>query len=151
MRKFIGAAALAAILAIGAAAPAAQAQTADRVYDQGPVWNIAYIQTKPGMFDEYMAYVRNTWIPIQEAEKAAGYVIDYDVLSVDNPRDGEADVILITKFKDSSILDRPLAVSDALMAKTFGSVPKSNQAAVKREDIRTLRGSMNAREMVFPK
>ena len=149
MHKLLGAAALAAFITFGASA--AQAQTAERTYDMGPVWNIAYIETKPGMFDDYMAYVKNTWIPIQEAEKAAGYVIDYDVLSVDNPRDGEADVILITRYKDSSILDRPLNQSDAIMAKAFGSVKQSNVAAVKREEIRVLRGSMNAREMTFSK
>ena len=150
MQKLLRAAAVAAFLTLGAAS-VAQAQTAERTYDLGPVWNIAYIQTKPGMFDDYMAYVKNTWIPIQEAEKAAGYVLDYNVLSVDNPRDGEADVILITKYKDSSIFDRPLAQGDAVMARAFGSVKQSNVAAVKREDVRTLRGSMNAREMTFGK
>lgn len=150
MHKFFSAAAAAAILIL-ALPTAVSAQTADRTYDLGPVWNIAYIQTKPGMFDDYMAYVKNTWIPLQEADKAAGYVVDYDVLAVDNPRDGEPDVILITKFKNSAVFDRPLAETDAIMAKAFGGVKQSNVAAVKREDIRVLRGSMNAREMVFPK
>lgn len=150
MQKLLSAAALAAVLAIGAAT-AAQAQNAERTYDLGPVWNIGYIETKPGMFDDYMAYVKNTWIPIQEAEKAAGYLIDYDVLAVDNPRDGEPDVILISKYKDSSIFDRPLDQGDAIMAKAFGSVKQSNVAAVKREEIRVLRGSLNAREMTFGK
>lgn len=151
MRQLLCAAAAAAILAVGAAAPAAQAQTAERTYDMGPVWNIAYIETKPGMFDDYMAYVKNTWIPLQEADKAAGYVVDYDVLAVDSPRDGEADVILITKFKNMAVFDRSLDELDASMAKTFGSTVKSNQAAVKREELRVLRGSMGAREVVFKK
>ena len=150
MHKLLGAAAAAAFLTFGATLPV-QAQTADRTYDMGPVWNIAYIETKPGMFDDYMAYVKNTWVPLQEADKTAGYVVDYDVLAVDNPRDGEPDVILITKFKSMAVFDRPLDELDATMAKAFGSVVKSNQAAVKREEIRVLRGSLGAREVVFKK
>lgn len=150
MQKLFSAAALAAVLAIGAAT-AVQAQTAERTYDMGAVWNIGYVETKPGMFDDYMAYVKNTWVPLQEADKAAGYVVDYDVLAVDNPRDGEPDVILITKFKNMAAFDRSLDEVDTVMAKAFGSAVKSNQAAVKREDIRVLRGSMGAREVVFKK
>ncbi|HYG25879.1 MAG TPA: hypothetical protein VD906_03140 [Caulobacteraceae bacterium] len=149
MKQFIRAAAAAAILA--ACATPALAQTADRTYDLGPVWTVAYVETKPGMFDDYMAYVSSTWTAIQEAEKAAGNVLDYHVLAIDSPRDGEPDVILLTKLKNMAVFDRPLAEGDALMAKAFGSVKQGNVAAVKREDVRVLRGSLTAREMTFGK
>jgi len=151
MKQFVRAAALAAMLVTGAGVTGAQAQTAERNYDNGTVWTIAEIETKPGMFDEYMSYVGGTWRAIQEADKAAGYVVDYHVLAVDSPRDGEADVILITEYKNMAAFDRPLAENDAMMAKAFGSLPKSNQAAVARENVRVLRGSRNARELTFLK
>lgn len=140
----------AAVLALGLS-NAAMAQNAARTYDLGPVWQISYIETKPGMFDDYMAYLNSTWRNIQEADKARGDVLDYRILTVDSPRDGEPDVILMTEFKNMAVFDRSLDENDAIMAKAFGSVPKSNQAAVSREQIRVLRGGVTARELTFKK
>jgi len=135
-------------LAIGASA---QAQNAPRTYDLGPVWQVSYVETKPGMFDDYMAYLNSTWRNIQEADKKKGDVLDYRVLSVESPRDGEPDVILLVEYKNMAVFDRSLDEADATMASAFGSVPKSNQAAVSRESIRTLRGNITARELMFKK
>ena len=35
----------------------AGAQASTRAYREGPVINVSYIRTKPGMFDKYMAYL----------------------------------------------------------------------------------------------
>jgi hypothetical protein len=142
---------IAALVASLALAGAVQAQTAERVYDNGPVWQIAYIETKPGMFDDYMAYLDSTWRNIQEAYKKNGDVLDYRILAVDSPRDGEPDVILMTEFKNMSVFDRSLAEQDAIMAKSFGTVIKANQASVSRESLRKQRGMVTAREMKFLK
>lgn len=129
----------------------AQAQNAARTYDLGPVWQVSYIETKPGMFDDYMAYLNSTWRNIQEMDKKRGDVLDYRVLAVETPRDGEPDVILLIEYKNMAVFDRSLDEGDAVMATAFGSVPKSNQAAVSRESIRVLRGGLTAREMKFKK
>lgn len=146
MRTILVSAVLA--LAIGTSA---QAQNAARTYDLGPVWEIGYIETKPGMFDDYMAYVNTTWRAIQEENKKRGDVLDYRVLSIDNPRDGEPDLILMTQYKNKAVFDRSLDEQDAIQAKAFGSVIKGNQAAISRESLRTLRGGMSARELTFKK
>ncbi|MGH6997540.1 MAG: hypothetical protein ACREEO_05055 [Phenylobacterium sp.] len=146
MRTILVSAALA--LAISGSA---MAQNAARTYDLGPVWQVAYIETKPGMFDDYMSYLNSTWRGIQEADKAKGDVLDYRVLAIDSPRDGEADVILMIQYKNMAVFDRSLEEDEATMAKAFGSVPKSNQAAVSRESIRVLRGGLTARELKFKK
>ncbi|KRB52042.1 MAG: hypothetical protein V4514_15300 [Pseudomonadota bacterium] len=129
----------------------AQAQNAARTYDLGPVWQVSYIETKPGMFDDYMAYLNSTWRNIQEMDKKKGDVLDYRVLAVETPRDGEPDVILLIEYKNMAVFDRSLDEGDAIMTTAFGSVPKSNQAAVSRESIRVLRGGLTAREMKFKK
>jgi len=149
MKSFIRAAALAATLTL--AAGAASAQTAERVYDNGPVWVISYVETKPGMFDDYMAYLSTKWREVNEADKKAGVVLDYKVLAVDSPRDHEADVILMIQFKNMAVFDRPLAEMEATSAKAFGSVVKSNQAFASRESMRTNRGGLTTREVVFKK
>jgi hypothetical protein len=103
------------------------------------------------MFDDYLAYLNSTWRSIQEAEKARGDVLDYRVLAIDSPRDGEADVVLMVQYKNMAVFDRSLEEGEAVMAKAFGSVPKSNQAAVSRESVRVLRGGLTARELTFKK
>jgi hypothetical protein len=147
VRTILTAAALAAVLTT--AASGAMAQTAPRTYDLGPVWEIGYVETKPGMFDDYMAYLNTTWRAIQEENKKKGDVLDYRILSIDSPRDGEPDVILMIQYKNMGVFDRSLDEADATQAKAFGSVIKSNQAAVSRESLRKLRGGMTARELKF--
>lgn len=150
MKMFMRAAMLAAGLTL-CAAGAAQAQTAERVYDNGPVWVISYIETKTGMFDDYMAYLSTKWRETNEADKKAGYVLDYKILAVDSPRDHEPDVILMVEYKNMAAFDRPLAEAEATSAKAFGSVVKSNQAFAARDAMRTNRGNVTAREMKFIK
>ena len=144
MKMFMRAAALAAGLTL-CAGSAAQAQTAERVYDNGPVWVISYVETKTGMFDDYMAYLSTKWRETNEADKKAGYVLDYRILAVDSPRDHEADVILMVEYKNMAAFDRPLAEAEATETKVFGSVVKSNQAFAARDSMRTNRGNVTAR------
>lgn len=130
---------------------AAQAQTAERVYDNGPVWVMSYVETKPGMFDDYMAYLAGPWKQLQEAGKKRGDILAYHVLSVDSPREHESDVILLIEYKNMGVFDRSLGELDKDTAAVFGSTVGGNKAAVKREDIRILHGGVSARELVFPK
>ena len=153
MKKIFAAAAFSLALAAGGTlgVSAANAQNAERVYDNGPVWTISQVETKPGMFDDYMKYLSTTWRQIQEAEKKSGRVLSYKVLSVDSPRDHEADVILMVEYKNMAAFDRTGAEQDAATAAAFGSTVKANQSSVARETLRVLRGSQTARELVFTK
>ena len=150
MKTFFRAAALAAAVTF-CGLGAAQAQTAERVYDQGPVWVITWVETKPGMFDDYLAYIGSKWRELNETDKRAGRILDYKVLAVDSPRDHEPDVMLMIEYPNMAAFDRPLAESEATAAKVFGSVVKSNQAFASRETLRTNRGGVIARELKFIK
>ena len=149
--KMLAGAAFAATLLIGCAAGSAQAQTAERTYDNGPVWTVGYVETKPGMFDDYLAYLAGPWKALQEAGKKRGDILDYKVLAVDSPREHESDVILLVQYKNMGVFDRSLAELEKDNNAVFGSNPASNKAAVKREDIRVLHGGVTARELKFIK
>ena len=149
--KMLAGAAFAATLLIGCAAGSAQAQTAERTYENGPVWTVGYVETKPGMFDDYMAYVAGPWRALQEAGKKRGDILDYKVLAVDSPREHESDVILLVEFKNMAVFDRSLAELEKDSNAIFGSNPATNKAAVKREEIRVLHGGVTARELKFIK
>lgn len=127
----------------------AVAQNAPRVYDNGPVWSISYIESQPGMFDDYMQYLSQGWRQSVEAEKRAGNVLDYKVLGVAAARDGEPDLILVTQFKNMAVFDESLDAVERRTAQVFGSVAASNQGYIDREKLRKQRGSILARELVF--
>lgn len=144
--------ALALVASLGLmSAGGAHAQTAERTYNTGSVWLVTYVETKSGMFDDYMVYLGTTWRDQNEADKRTGRILDYKILSVDQPRDGEANVILLIEFKNMAAFDRPLAETEATAAKAFGTVVKSNQATAARDEMRTMRGALTAHELHFIK
>lgn len=120
-----------------------------RPYDNGPVWDFAMVQTKGGHFDDYMKFVSTNWKAQQEAAKAKGWVLDYKVFAVTDPRDNEADLVLAIEYKNMAAFDVSLDEQEAVQKKVFGSLPASNKAAVDRETIRTLKGDVLTRELIL--
>ncbi|MGZ6006170.1 MAG: hypothetical protein ACXWKS_01795 [Rhizomicrobium sp.] len=127
----------------------AMAADAPRPYDNGPVWDVAAIQTKPGHFDDYMRFVASTWRAQQEMLKKRGMVLDYKVLTLADPRDNEPDLFLMVEWKNMAAFDTPLDEQDAMARKLFGSLADASKADLDRESIRTLRGDMLTRELIL--
>jgi hypothetical protein len=123
----------------------------ERVYDNGPVWDVASVQTKPGHFNDYMKFISTTWRAEQEMLKKEGYVLDYKVFVVVDQRDNEPDVTLAVEYKDMAAYDLPLDKQDAMTKQMFGSMMGGDKSAIDRETYRTLRGDTLLRELVFKK
>jgi hypothetical protein len=151
MMKTMLAAALALGLAAGSLAGglAAQAQSVERVYDEGPVWRVSAIETKPGMFNTYLKYLSTSWRAIQEADMKKGDVLSYKILRVDAARDHEPDLYLMVEYKNMAVFDQSLKDSDAQTAQVFGSLAKAQEMAVTRESMRETRGQTLLRELKF--
>jgi len=113
----------------------------DHPYTEGAVMNVARIRTENGKFDEYMKYVSTTWKQEQEAAKKAGYIVDYQVISVEPRTESDPDLLLVTTYKNWAALDGALEKGDAIAKKIEGSVAASNQAAVERNKFRRVLGS----------
>src|SRR5215813_11575039 len=91
-----------AVLAIAASVTRAQE---DHAYTQGTVTIVSFVRTEPGMFEEYMRYLSNTYKKVMEAEKKKGIVSDYAVYQA-LPRDSQdADVILTVTYKNMAAFD----------------------------------------------
>lgn len=90
---FVSAALTAAMLAT-----AAMAQEVS--YKRGSVWEATRIDVLPGQLENYMDFLSATWKKNQELAKAEGIVLDYHVLAVNHPRQGEPDLVLIVEYKD---------------------------------------------------
>ena len=126
-----------------------QAQSSDRVYEQGSVWTISYVETKPGHFDDYLTNLSNVWKKYLDENVKNGKVLSYKILSVNSPRDAEPDLILLVEQKDWAVFDTPDEYWDGVAKKVQGSLDKAKQANIKREELRTLRGSQTAVELIF--
>jgi L-rhamnose mutarotase len=136
----------AAILTIVASVTRAQE---DHAYTQGAVTIVSFVRTEPGMFEEYMRYLSNTYKKVMEAEKKKGIVTDYAVYQA-LPRDAQdADVILTVTYKNMAAFDSLQAQSDPVIKETFGSLSKAASASVDREKLRKQLGSQMVRQLIL--
>ena len=113
----------------------------DHSYTEGQVVNVARIRTVDGKFDDYMKWLDTTWKQQQEAAKKAGYLISYEVMTVEPRTPEDPDLFLITRYKNWAALDGALAKSDEIAKQVEGSVAASNKAQFERAAIRRVLGS----------
>jgi hypothetical protein len=126
------------------------AQDVPRVYDVGPVWSISRIEVKPGQGDAYMAYLNKSWRATRIANQKSGHELAYKILSLDDPRDGEPNLLLMVQHKNYAAFDRPLDEEDAINKAVEASIGKTMPMA-DRETMRKSHGNRTAQELVFKK
>ena len=68
--------------------------------EDGNYWEVSRIDILPGQGEKYIDYLAQQWKKQQEWAKSKGYILSYHVLGNTHPRDGEADLTLITVFKE---------------------------------------------------
>jgi hypothetical protein len=125
-------------------APAAAQQSSMK---PGPLWTAARIYVEDGQMQNYMDYLTKDWMVIQDYAKSQGWLLEYHVLQSINPRDGEPNIILITRYNDF-----PSAAEterrNTLINQRMGLDPHSAAAASgNRVKMRRLMGSVMYREM----
>ncbi len=135
------------IVAAGLLAVSTPAIGQDRSYKPGTVWESSYIDVLPGQFENYMDYLATTWKKIQEMGKREGAVVDYHVLSTNNPRQGEPDLILIVEYKDYRTTAQQEALSDKVNAMLAQDERKADAASAARGQMRELLGSRQYQEL----
>jgi hypothetical protein len=113
----------------------------DHAYAQGPVVNVSRIRTVDGKFDDYMKWLDSTWKQEQEAAKKAGYIVSYEVLTVEPRESDDPDLLLRITYKNWAALDGALAKGDEITKQIQGSVAAANQAQFERAKMRTVLGS----------
>ena len=132
-------AALAAFVGLACTSLAAVAD--DHVYSEGPVVNVSRIRTVDGKFDDYMKWIDTTWKQEEEAAKKAGYILSYQVATLEAPGPDDPDVLLMITYKNWAALDGALAKGDAIAKQIEGSVAAASQAQFDRAKIRRVLGT----------
>ena len=137
---------LAAILTISTSVTRAQE---DHAYTQGPVTIVSFVRTEPGMFDEYMRYLSNTYKKLMETQKKQGIVTDYAIYQTLPRGPQDADLILTVTYKNMAALDGLQERTDPLVKETFGSLPKASSASADRDKLRKQLGSQLVRQLIL--
>ena len=139
---FVGAALIVATLATPAMAQESN-------YKPGTVWEASRINVLPGQFENYMDYLATTWKKNQELAKAEGIVLEYHVLSTNNPRQGEADLVLIVEYKDYQTTAQQEAFGKKVNAMMALDNRKQATANGVRGAMRELIGSTEYQELIL--
>lgn len=142
MRKYlIGAAFLAAL----ATTPVAAQQSS---YKLGSLWTVARIDVEDGQYENYMDWLTKVWVDNQAFAKSQGWILNYHILDSVNPRDGEADLILVTSFADYPSVaetERRAAIMNARMKQDDHT---ADAASGDRNKMRRQMGSTLYRELL---
>ena len=143
MRTYmIGAAALAMLFGAG---PALAQQSSMK---PGAMWTAGRIMVQDGQMQNYMDYLTKTWMANQEYSKKQGWLLEYHVLQSLNPRDGEPDIVLITRFKDMPSAAETDRRNEILNKRLNQDAHGAAAASGARNAMRKQLGSVLYREMV---
>ena len=105
--------ALGLLAALGlAAAPLAQAQ---EHVTQGPVWSLDCYQINDGQGNNYMKWLRAHSLPMYEARKKAGLIVDYKVFFSDRDGPNDCDITFATLYASAASAFDYSAADDAKM------------------------------------
>ncbi len=130
-------------------ATGATAQMVPRNYDRGTVTQVTQIEVKPGQLNAYMQDLAVGWRASMEEGKRAGAIVAYSVEQPLDPRPGEGNLVLVVVFKNLAAFDRPLADAEKSAAAQYGSLDKAQDMAMRRETVRTVKGTEVYRELSF--
>ena len=138
------------ILAGSAATNTATSQGTTRAYTEGPIAVMTFVKTKPGMFDRYMAYLDGPYKTELEAEKAAGIVQDYAILTSEARTPPDHDVMLIVWYKNWAARDGLQDRTDAIANRALASTPQQrDQQFIDRGAMREILGSRTYQRLVL--
>ncbi len=120
-----------------------------RPYRNGSVWDIGFIQMKPGMETAYLNYVAGAWKKEQEALKKDGQILSYKVLTTESHGSDDWNIMLMTEYKDMATKEANEAKADNLLQTVIGTDEKQMQGYRDRLQIREVLENRTAREIVL--
>jgi len=146
MKKYLTLAASAALFITSAGLCWAQS---DAPYNEGPVWRISMIKTKPGMTDDYLKGLAKTLKGEMEEFKKQSIILDYKIMIGETATPQDYDILIMVESKDMASLDNLRERTDPIANKIVGSADKQRATAVKRLEIREIMGTKLMREITL--
>jgi hypothetical protein len=129
--------------------PSTSSGAAGAPYTEGSVWELTLVKTKPGLDDEYLRGIAQTFKGVMEEQKKQGLIMDYKVLIGDSSNRDDFNILLMVEYKNMAAFDGLREKTDPIMAKVMGSEDARRQLAVKRLDVREILGTKTMREVTL--
>jgi hypothetical protein len=137
-----------ALAALASLALSTPAMAQDSSYKLGSLWTANRIAVEDGQFENYMDWLTKVWADNQAFAKSQGWILDYHILSTMNRRDGEPDIVLLTRFADFPSVEE-MERRDDIMNKRMNQDDHSSDAASgQRNKMRKQMGSVTYRELL---
>ena len=137
---------LSLLLFLGALPALAQ----QRPYADGPVTIVTSVKVVDGQFENYMAFLNQSWRRVMEESKTAGIVTDYHVYSAQAHDPNEPDLYLVVTYPNMATFDGMTEKMEPIMTKvTKLNYMQADEASGKRTVMRNIVGEMMVRELVF--
>lgn len=140
----------AVLIALSAMAPAV-AQDNTRNWEYGNVIATTAVHLEPGAMNAYLNDLNSLWRLSMDQQVKDGNVVSYRIIQNSYPRDGEADLILITEHPNWAAFDLSSDYYEALTVKLQGSLDKARNASLDRGKLRRLGGNSVYREIILNK
>lgn len=121
----------------------------DHPYTEAGVWQITYVKTAPGHFEDYLRDLAAGWKRVNDAAIEQGHVRSYKILTAEAAHRDDWDLMLLVELPNMAALDGAMEKFDPIVAEVFGSLPQSQQATVQRAELREILGGKLAREIVL--
>lgn len=124
-------------------------QAQERPYEEGSVWDVSYVKTSPGHYNDYLRDLQAGWKKVNDEAMKRGYIESYKILSAEPSHPGDWDLLLLIEYENMAALDGAAEKYDPLIAEIFGNVDDADQATVVRSQLREILGGKLAREITL--
>ena len=114
------------------------------------LWNVTMVKVKPNMSDDYLEGLRDTWVASSKVAKELGQIEDFHIYQSQVGASGDANLILVVKFSDSSQLEPNKGEYDKFM-KAWGDAnqDKTREITKNYPAMREITGEYLVREITI--
>ena len=114
------------------------------------LWNVTLVKVKPNMSDDYLEGLKETWVASNKVAKELGQIEDFHIFRSEVGASGDANLILVVKFTDSSQLEPNKAEYDRFM-KAWGAAneEKTREITKNYPSMREITGEYLLREITI--
>jgi hypothetical protein len=121
----------------------------NRPYRNGSVWQISFIQMRPGMDTAYLNYIARDWKRENEALQKDGQILSYKVITTEGHSSNDWNIMLMVEYKDLATMEANEMKADNLLQTVIGTDEKQMQGYRDRLAIREVMGTRLGREIVL--
>jgi len=114
------------------------------------LWNITMVKVKPNMSDDYLEGLKETWVASNKVAMELGQIENFHIFRSEVGASGDANLILVVKFADSSQLEPNKAEYDRFM-KAWGEANEDRTREITKNypAMREITGEYLVREITI--